>query len=49
METLRINISLVRRRICSPKLKLVESSIGRKSNTRVAMMFIDGVADPAKV
>ena len=49
VETLRINTSLVRRRICSPKLKLVESSIGRKSNTRVAMMFIDGVANPAKV
>ena len=49
VETLRINTSLVRRRICTPKLKLVESSIGRKSNTKVAMMFIDGVADPAKV
>ena len=49
VETLRINTSLVRRRICSPKLKLVESSIGRKTGTRVAMMFIDGVADPAKV
>lgn len=49
VETLRINTSLVRRRLCSPKLKLVESSIGRKSNTRVAMMFLDGVADPATV
>ena len=49
VETLRINTSLVRRRICSPKLKSVESDIGRKSNTRVALMFIDGVADPANV
>ena len=49
VETLRINTSLVRRRICSPKLKLIESSVGRKSHTKVAVMFVDGVADPATV
>lgn len=49
VETIRVNTSLVRRRICSPKLKLIESKIGRKSNTQVAIMFIDGVADPALV
>ena len=49
VETLRVNTSLVRRRICSPKLKIVESSVGRKSNTRVAVLFVDGVADPATV
>lgn len=49
VETLRVNTALVRRRICSPKLKLVQSSIGRKSNTTVAIMFVDGVANPATV
>lgn len=49
VETLRINTALVRRRICSPKLKLLESTIGRKSNTRVAIMYIDGVAAPETV
>ena len=49
VETLRINTSLVRRRLCSPKLKLIESSVGRKSHTRLAVMFVDGVADPATV
>lgn len=49
VETLRTNTALVRRRICTPKLKLVESTVGRKSRTQVAMMFVDGVADPATV
>lgn len=49
VETLRINTSLVRRRICSPSLKLAESIVGRKSRTRVALMFIDGVASPETV
>ena len=49
VETLRANTALVRRRICSPKLKLVESSVGRKSRTRLSIMFMDGIADPATV
>ncbi len=49
VETLRINTALVRRRICSPKLKLVESSVGRKSKTRLSIMFMDGIADPSTV
>ncbi len=49
VETIRVNTALVRRRVCSPKLKTVESSVGRKSHTRVAMLFIDGVASPATV
>lgn len=49
VETLRTNTALVRRRICTPKLKLIESTVGRKSGTRVAVMFIDGVAAPETV
>ena len=49
VETLRINTSLVRRRICSPKLKVIEDKVGRKSNTKVAILFVDGIADPATV
>lgn len=49
VETLRTNTALVRKRICSPKLKLIESDVGRKSHTRVAIMFIDGVAKPETV
>lgn len=49
VEILRTNTSLVRRRICSPKLKLIESTVGRKSKTRVAVMFVDGIASPETV
>mgnify|MGYP000776340340 FL=1 len=49
VETLRTNTALVRKRICSPKLKVIESSIGRKSHTKLAIMFVDGVASPDTV
>ena len=44
VETLRVNTALVRRRICSPKLKLVENCVGRKTQTRVAVLFVEGIA-----
>ncbi len=49
VETLRVNTALVRRRICSPRLKLAESSVGRKTKTRVAILFVEGVAAPDTV
>lgn len=49
VETLRTNTALVRKRICSPALKVENSVIGRKSETRCAVMYVDGVADPATV
>lgn len=49
VETLRTNTSLVRRRIATPKLKLKSTVIGRKSLTRCAVMYVDGVADPEVV
>lgn len=48
-ENLRINTFLVRRRISSPKLKLIESSVGRKSETRLSILFVDGIAAPETV
>ena len=44
VETLRVNTALVRRRICTPSLKLCELSIGRKSHTQVSVLYLDGVA-----
>lgn len=49
VESLRLNTALVRRRLSTPQLKLVESSVGRKSATSVALLYLDGVADPARV
>ena len=49
VEILRTNTALVRRRIHSPRLKVVESTVGRKSKTAVSVLFIEGVADKEKV
>lgn len=49
VETLRTNTALVRKRICNPALKLKSSVVGRKSRTNVAVMYVDGIADPAVV
>ena len=45
-ETLRTNTALVRRRIASPKLKLAESTLGRRSNTRLSVLFMEGLVSP---
>ena len=49
VEDLRPNTALVRRRLATPQLKLVEGRVGRKSATRVALLYMEGVADPAAV
>ena len=47
VETLRVNTALLRRKLCTPRLKLVEAQLGRASCTRVALFYLDGAADPA--
>ena len=49
VETLRANTALVRRHAATPRLKIAESSLGRQSRTRVAVLFIEGAADGAVV
>ncbi len=44
VETLRTNTALVRQRICSPRLKLRERSLGRRTHTRLAVLYVEGVA-----
>lgn len=46
VETLRVNTALVRQRVCTPQLKLAERSVGRRSHTRVALFYIEGLAAP---
>ena len=43
-ETLRVNTALVRQRLVTPALKLAESSLGRCSRTRVAVLYLEGKA-----
>ena len=48
-ETLRVNTALVRRRLATPELKLAEAEIGRRSKTKTALLYLEGVADPALI
>ncbi len=49
VETLRTNTALLRQRICSPQLKLREHSLGRRSHTRIAVLYVEEIASPALV
>ncbi len=48
-EVIRTDTALVRRRIANPALKVINTTLGRKSLTLAAVMYVDGVADPAVV
>ncbi|KAF9118084.1 hypothetical protein BGX30_004846, partial [Mortierella sp. GBA39] len=43
-ENLRINTSLIRRKIKNPNLWIVDRTIGRVTQTNVAVMYIHGIA-----
>ena len=49
VEALSVNISLVRRRVCDPALKVSNTLVGRKTRTKVGVIYIEGVADPSLV
>lgn len=42
-ETLSVNISLIRRILKNPRLHVKECTIGELSNTRVAVLYLDGL------
>ena len=44
VEALRVNTALVRNRLRTPKLKLRQTVVGRKSRTGVDIVWIEGVA-----
>ncbi len=46
IETLRVNTSLVRRKIRSPHLRIEFLRLGRVTHTDVAVAYIDGIANP---
>lgn len=48
-ENYQINIGLIKRRIKSSKLKLKEINLGRKSNTKVGVLYLDDIADNKNV
>lgn len=49
IENLRTNTSLIRRKIRNGKLKVEKMTVGRKTQTGVCLMYLDGVANPKVV
>ena len=46
VESLRVNTGLVRSRLRTPKLKLSQVVVGRKSHTAAAILWLEGAAAP---
>jgi spore germination protein len=44
-EALKTNVSLIRRRIRSPRLKMIKLSVGEISKTKVLLIYIEGIAN----
>ena len=49
VETIRINTSLLRRHLRTPDLRIYAATVGRRSMTNVAVVWIDGVTNDALV
>ncbi|WP_199883971.1 spore germination protein [Anaerosinus massiliensis] len=48
-ETLRVNTSMLRRKIKSPNLVLESLTLGKQTHTDICLAYIDGIANPAIV
>lgn len=46
IENIRVNTSLLRRKIKSPNLKMKALKLGRHSRTNVAVAYMEGIVDP---
>jgi len=49
VETIRINTSLIRRHLRTPNLRFTGSTVGRRSLTNVAVVWIEGLTNPKLV
>jgi spore germination protein KA len=49
VESLRINTSMLRRRIADPRLHIEERRLGRVTRTLVAMAYVQGIARPSVI
>ena len=48
-EKISDSIALIQRRICDPNLKIGYLNVGERSNTRVAICYLEGIAKPELV
>jgi spore germination protein KA len=48
-ETLRVNTAQIRRRLQDPDLRIKNLTVGKRTNTNVVLIYIEGIADPKVV
>jgi len=46
-ESLDVNLSLLRKRIKTPSLKLKKMTVGEYTSTQVALVYVEGIIDPS--
>lgn len=46
-ESLDVNLSLLRKRIRTPSLKLKKMTVGEYTSTQVALVYVEGIIDPS--
>ncbi|EIT86346.1 sopre germination protein [Fictibacillus macauensis ZFHKF-1] len=49
VETIEVNMNMIRKRLPIPELQIKEMRIGKLSKTRVAILFIDGIANKENI
>lgn len=49
VETIRVNTSLLRRHLRTPDLRIASTTIGKRSLTNVAVIWIEGITNPELV
>lgn len=48
-ETMQVNISMIRRKIKTTKLKIVSLTTGRYTNTNLSITYVEGIVEPELV
>jgi len=49
VETIRSNTSYIRRHLRTPDLRLYETTVGRRTLTNIAVVYVDGITNPELV
>ena len=49
VESLPVNVSLIRRKLKTPALRVVQLTAGKYSRTPVSLVYVDGIVDPELV
>lgn len=48
-EVIKVNMALVRRRLPDPRLKIIGTEVGRRTKTKVSVLYIEDICNPETV